>query len=141
MVFAAFLALLGLLYPGAEGYLTVVLRGFAALGFFAAGFFGSRWWQRNQKLMVMVIAATAYLVLAEINGLVNMVSCTFHHPILYVANALLGTFVLLQLSLALSRRGNGGKLLSLRRSAWSITSCSIVSFPGWDISRVCCSRY
>jgi len=105
IVMAACLAAVGLLCPAPEGYLTVVLRCFVALGFFTAGFFGSRWWQKGQKPVIAALAAVAYCLIADGNGLVSLVNCTFSNPLLYVVNALLGTFVLLQLSIHLCNPG------------------------------------
>lgn len=95
------LMLFGLLYPSPSGYLPVLLRCFVALGFFAVGFFANRFWDKRQHPVVVAFAAAAYCVFATRNGLVNIVSCTFYSPILYVVNSLLGTFVLLQLSMYL----------------------------------------
>ena len=108
----ACLAVFGLLCPDSDSYMAVLLRCFVAMAFFAIGFFASEWWQRSQKPLVVMLAAAVYCVFAWRNGLVNLVSCTFHNPLLYVGNALLGTFVLLQLAMCLLRIGNYAKVTS-----------------------------
>ena len=108
---AVCLVVIGLLYPNPENYLPVVIRCFVALGFFSAGFFGSKWWRRERNPIIAVLAAIGYCLLANYNGFVNLVSCTFSNPLLYVVNALLGIFALLQLSMRLCNVGKIGVAL------------------------------
>lgn len=105
------LAMLGLVFPAPAGYQTVVLRSFVALGFFAAGFFGNKWWQIERKPLVIMISILVYCVFAEINGLVNIVSCIFNNPLLYMLNAFLGTFLLLQMAIILSHHFDRRKIV------------------------------
>lgn len=95
------LMLAGLLIPEPKGYWIVLLRCFVACGFFVIGFTANQWWLQKQRSVIVAAAAVIYGVLAIKNNLVSIVSCTFENPALYVLNSLLGTFVLLQLSMRL----------------------------------------
>lgn len=98
------LMLVGLLASNPSGYLIVLLRCFVACGFFAIGFIGgSAWWMQMRHPVIVLAAAATYGVLSVKNGLVSLVSCIFGNAALYVLNSLLGTFVLIQISISLYR--------------------------------------
>ena len=50
---------------------------------------------------IVLVTTVAYGVLSVKNSLVSLVSCTFGNATLYVLNSLLGTFILMQISIHL----------------------------------------
>lgn len=106
------LMLVGLLVPKPSGYQVVLLRCFVACGFFAMGFVAHPWWTQKQHPAIVAVAAVIYGLLAAKNGLVSIVSCTFENAALYVLNSLLGTFVLLQLSMGLHQTCGQMRIIS-----------------------------
>ena len=112
---SAGLFVLGLfLAPYAKNYAVVPVRVMIAMGFFAFGFVLGRKIQKPEHSKVVYwglpVCALLYYITASYNGMVSLVSLKLSNPVLYVCNAVLGTFVLLMISLVVSRTSSGNVL-------------------------------
>lgn len=79
-------------------------RSFIGLGFFAVGFFGKRIFEYRVNICIWVIVGMVYLLLSEKNGMVSLVALRYANPFLYVVNGLLGSYLLYQCCLRISKR-------------------------------------
>ena len=84
-----------------EGYLLVLWRVFVGMGFFAAGYHGKQLLTQKANIPALLLISGAFLYLALQNGMVSLVSLRFSNPVLYTVTGLLGSYLLIQISMRL----------------------------------------
>lgn len=104
--------LIGLLISESSGYSVVFFRSLIACGFFAIGFTANQWWMHEQYPAIVVLSVIIYGFSAVRNGLVSIADCSYGNTGLFILNALLGSFILLQLSIWLHRDSKQTRIIS-----------------------------
>ena len=108
-------------------YVTVALRAFIGMGFFAVGYYGKVLFTKKGKWYVLLPVSAAFIASALLNGMVSLVSLTLSNPIFYVINGILGSYVLLQLSIRFRENSLSKKFSYIGKNAVIILSLHMIA--------------
>ena len=92
------LYLIGILVPVPNG-LFQVWRSLVATGFFAIGYYAKKCFSSKCATPWVTAASVLFLWLSYCNGRVGLAGLQFSNPLLYTANSLLGSWLLIQFSM------------------------------------------
>lgn len=122
-------ALIGLLAPECNDFITAFLRSFVGLAYIAIGFYCVRFYSTKYKKPYIVALLAVSLLSAFTNGTVSIASRRFNNPVLYIINGCLNTFIIFQITMRLKK----GYFISKVLKYWGENSIKILCFHGFVI--------